>query len=402
MAFPEVRFRFVSNGSKSFETSGSGDLREVVSAVYSLGVAEAMLDLSTAWDREDASEAPYVWGLISSPSVDRASRAYISVFVNRRWVQNRMVVQAIEQAYHGFLADRRYPLAVVNLTVPYHELDVNIHPAKTEVRFTKSGQVFAAVQGAVRRALTSLSPVPMASQVSARPLSRFAAPATTTPFWPAELTRPASARTPLVEDSDGGTSPLTPKKALPALRPLGQVQSTYIVAEGPDGMYLIDQHAAHERVLFEHVRGEARSRGSASQSLLEPATLELELRHQEMLAAHRESIQMIGFEIESFGPGTYLLRRVPSLLDDGDPTAAFLDVLDLIDEGGGFESWEERAAYSVACHGAIRAGKVLTHDEMVELTRQLEDCTQPHTCPHGRPTMIHLSSAHMEREFGRR
>ena len=399
MAYPEVRFRLVSKASRRFETSGSGDLREVVAAVYSLDVADALLELSS-----DAGEGagPFVWGLIGPPSLDRASRAYVSVFVNRRWVQSRMVMQAIEQAYHGFMGERRYPLAVVNLAVPYHELDVNIHPAKTEVRFTKSGEAFRAVQGSVRRTLTALSPVPSPSAASRRHApSAGSADAMATPFWPDALRRP----TPVAGDDTVQGDPdssLTPKRALPVLRPLGQVQTTYIVADGPDGVYLIDQHAAHERVVFEQVREAARSRRSPSQALLEPATVDLSIRQQELLAEHQSALESVGFEMAAFGPESVILRRVPSLLNEGDPAAAFLDILDLIGEGREWESWEERAAYSIACHKAIRAGRVLSIDEIAELTRQLENCVQPHTCPHGRPTMIFMSTAHMEREFGRR
>jgi DNA mismatch repair protein MutL len=194
---------------------------------------------------------------------------------------------------------------------------------------------------------------------------------------------------------------MVPKDALPMLRVLGQVQTTYIAAEGPDGMYLIDQHAAHERVMFERVRAEAVARNPRVQSLLEPAMMQLNTEQQELLETQTEIVGALGFAVEPFGGDTFLIRGVPSLLGEGDPAGALVDILDLMAEGGGFESWEERAAYSIACHSAIRAGKVLTHQEMMELIRQLENCDQPNTCPHGRPTMIHLSLSHLEREFGR-
>jgi DNA mismatch repair protein MutL len=179
------------------------------------------------------------------------------------------------------------------------------------------------------------------------------------------------------------------------------MQNTYVVAEGPDGIYLIDQHAAHERVVFERVRADAVSRTPCVQTLLEPSTLELEPRHLELVETQADAISGTGFLVEQFGGLSVLVRGVPAGLESGDPAAALVDVLDLMAEGGGFETWEERAAYSVACHTSIRAGKTLTFDEMSELARQLEDCAQPNTCPHGRPTMVHLSSGQLEREFGR-
>ena len=195
--------------------------------------------------------------------------------------------------------------------------------------------------------------------------------------------------------------PILPMDALPVLRVLGQVRTTYSAAEGPDGVYLIDQHAAHERVLFERVREESLSVGSEVQSLMEPATVDLEPRQAEVVESNLELLTTMGFRVEPFGTDSYVLRAVPRLMSSGDPGRGFVEMLDLMADGGGFESWEERAAYSIACHGAIRAGKTLTEEEMSELARQLEACQQPHTCPHGRPTMIHLSSARLEREFGR-
>ena len=167
-------------------------------------------------------------------------------------------------------------------------------------------------------------------------------------------------------------------------------------------MYLIDQHAAHERVLFETIKDAARTGSPSIQGLMEPATVDLTPEQIEIVEAHRASVNGLGFEFEEFGGTTFMLRGVPALLVSEDPPGALRDVLDLMAEGGGYESWEERAAYSLACHGAIRAGKVLTIRETEELVRQLEQCSQPHTCPHGRPTMIHLSAARLEEEFGRR
>ena len=405
LAYPEVRFQLVVEGSTSLSSSGSGDLREAVASVYGREVAEAMLELAPVSQAVEGA-GPLVWGMVSAPSLHRANRSYISFFVNRRWVLSPMLGKAVEQAYHGFLMERRHPLAAINLTVPYGELDVNMHPAKTEVRFGREGQVFSLVQQAVRSALTVHSPVP---EISHRPGARPGVEGDTrtqrSPFWPGQPSSGTTAPTasePHAWPVSSADAALTPKSALPVLRALGQVQNTYIVAEGPDGMYLIDQHAAHERVLFEKVQREAESRVPGVQTLLELATVELDARRQELVETQRELIEGVGFHVDAFGGRTYILRSVPELLREADPSQTFLEVLDLMAEGGGFESWEERAAYSIACHGAIRAGKSLTHEEMSELTRRLEECRQPHTCPHGRPTMIHLSSGRLDREFGRR
>ena len=232
------------------------------------------------------------------------------------------------------------------------------------------------------------------------PFDRPAAPAANAPP-PAPPPTPQGHDDAAPADHEGPPSRV-PKRALPVLRVLGQVQNTYIAAEGPDGIYLIDQHAAHERVVFERVRAEAVARTPQVQSLLEPSLVELDPGQRELVESHGDAVASLGFAMEPFGGGAFLLRGVPGLLGVGDPATALLEVLDLMAEGGGFESWEERAAYSVACHSSIRAGKTLTFEEMSELARQLEECEQPNTCPHGRPTMVHLSSGQLEREFGRR
>ena len=424
MAYPEVAFELRADRGRPFATPGGGDLRDAVSAVHGRRVAEAMLELDPEGD--DLAQ-PAVSGLIGPPTLDRANRTYISLFVNRRWVQNRSISYAIEQSYHGFMAERRYPVAVLNISVPYDDVDVNAHPAKAEIRFKRENQVFGAVQRAVRKTLTDHAPVP---EISHRAVNRSDAPAypqsarahDPAAFWPTAPfsasrgthgrpgSSPASHQTMdlghfLAPRDSAETAPpppsVTPGKALPVLRVLGQIGNTYVVAEGPDGVYMIDQHAAHERVMFEKVRAQAASGAPDIQSLLEPAVVELDARKMELILTQSEAISGMGFVLEPFGESAVILRGVPALLNESDQAAALLDVLDLMADGGGFETWEERAAYSIACHGAIRAGKVLSPEEMRELVTQLEACAQPNTCPHGRPTMIHMSSGQLEREFGR-
>ena len=413
LSYPAVRFNLRVEDSEALASTGSGDTREAVAAVYGADVAEAMLELTPA-SPADGGRGPRVSGMIAPGSVSRANRNQVTIFVNGRWIQNRMLNYALQEAYHGFLPERRYPVAVVEIALPYGDVDVNVHPGKSEVRFRHEGSVFAALQQAVRQTLTAHSPVPELGAATV-PRPAPAQPAVEHSFWPvgppgapvggAPEPQPAGA-VGGHEGHDFGPVPaapsLAPSAALPSLRVLGQVQSTYIAAEGPDGVYLVDQHAAHERVLFERVKAEALAGSPEVQGLMEPVTLALDHRQTELLETHGDLVRQMGFQVEPFGGGTYILRGVSALVAEGDPARSFLDVLDLMAEGGGFESWEERAAYSIACHGAIRAGKTLTHEEMAELGRQLEACEQPHTCPHGRPTMIHMSSARLEREFGRR
>jgi DNA mismatch repair protein MutL len=188
--------------------------------------------------------------------------------------------------------------------------------------------------------------------------------------------------------------------SLPVLRVLGQLNSSYIVAEGPDGLYLIDQHAAHERVLFDRIERQRSQKEIEVQGLLEPMTLEVSPQQEAVLRSRHEELAEFGFSIEPFGDRTFLVRALPALLHDRDWVGMLRELLDSFIQGGGGD-WVEVVTQSMACHGAVRAGQTLSDAEMRELVRQLEQTITPHTCPHGRPTMIHLGYSQLKREFGR-
>ena len=390
LACPDVAFRLKVDGRNSLSTPGHGSLIDTISAVYSVEVAQGLLEASFELEEEGYSAS----GFVAGPSVHRANRTYITFFVNRRWIQSRLLSYALEEAYQGFLPQKRYPVAVLNLAVPPQELDVNVHPAKREVRFRQENRAFSVVQRAVRSALVTDSPIPIMSlpgeQSFAGPASAYQSYLTASPFTHGPST------------TTGGPEGGGPRIKLPYLRIMGQIQNTYVVAEGPDGLYLLDQHAAHERVVFERIRRESQKRSGQAQPLLEPEPVDLTAAQQEILRESEGELQQYGFLFEAFGERSYLLRAVPAVASRTDPSTALLEVLDLLSSQGGLTEQDQGVAASIACHSAIRAGKTLTVQEMEELARQLEETPNPHTCPHGRPTMIHLSAHHLEREFGRR
>jgi DNA mismatch repair protein MutL len=390
LAYPAVRFSLSVDGRSSLLTDGNGDLRDAVAAVYGNEVASAMLPL------RPGEGAVAVEGLTAAPQVSRAGRGYVSLFVNGRWVQSRRLAYAVEEAYRGMLMVGRYPLAVLHLRLPFEEVDVNVHPAKAEVRFRDESAVFGAVQRAVRAALLELAPVPVASAAGATlPLE---AQPSAPPLW--EHARELERRR--AEAAPGQPpGPATPADALPALRVIGQLGGTYVIAEGPQGMYLIDQHAAHERVLYERFCRRRLEASPELQALLEPLALDLPPPQRALLGEHEALLREHGFDLEPFGQGSYLVRALPASLAAADPRQAVASFLDLmIEEGEGDR--RDRVAMSLACHGAIRAGKTLSQDEMRELVDLLERSEAPNTCPHGRPTMIHMSADLLARQFGRR
>jgi len=388
LAFPEVKFALFIDGKASLRTPGSGRLIDSIIEVYGLEIARNMLEIKDkGWEGETVS-SPVVTGMVGSPAISRSSRDYLSLFVNRRWTNSRLLAWAVEEAYHGLLMSGKHPVAVINISLSPKEVDVNIHPTKSEVKFQNEHAVFSAVQRAVRRTLIELTPVPKIEEVA----TAYGAP----PVPRREL--PLSAEAESIITPPLPLAPQTLAITLPALRILGQLTSSYIIAEGPDGLYLIDQHAAHERILFERLKDQQSRQEIEVQGLLQPVTFEVSPKQEVVLKCRCEDLAQFGFSIEPFGDRTFLVRAVPALLANKDWAEM---VRELLDSGGERGDWGERIAISIACHGAVKAGQVLTDDEMRQLVRQLEQITMPHTCPHGRPTMIRLSLGQLRKGFSR-
>ena len=384
LAFPEVKFTLFIDGRTALRTPGSGHLIDSVIEVYGVEVAQNMLEIRDG-EWESRTIYPRITGMVGSPVVSRSNRACLSFFINRRWVNSRLLTWAVEEAYHRLLPQGKHPITIINISLPHQQVDINVHPTKTEVKFQNEHMVFTTVQKAVRRALIELMPVPKIEAIVTTYVS------TPQPRQPA-LTSPSANLT-----TSPPVAPQTPAVALPVLRILGQLSSSYIIAEGPDGLYLIDQHAAHERVLFEKVKHQRSRQEIEVQGLLEPVTFEVNPKQEEVLKSHYQNLAEFGFSIEPFGDRTYLVRAVPVLLYNKDWPGMMRQLLDSLSGG----DWAESIAVSIACHSAVTAGQALTDGEMRELIRQLEQTAIPHTCPHGRPTMIRLSSGQLEREFAR-
>lgn len=385
MAFPNVKIFLTVDGKKVLNTPGTGDVRDALVEVYGLKTAQAMLEIKG--NNEGGRLVPQVDGYVSPPSISRANRSYMSFFVNRRWIQSRLLARALEKAYEGLLMRGKFPVSVVNLTLPTGWVDVNVHPTKKEVRFNQESAIFNTVHGAVRRVLTEQKSVP-----EYRSYHYVLSDTGQLPRIPWKLAE-SPAPVPLIND-------IVPK-GMPILRILGQLASTYVITEGPDGLYLIDQHAAHERILFERIFTQKQQRKLEIQPLLEPQSIELDVKQEEILRANWELVTEFGFTVEPFGDRTFLLRAAPALLGGVRLGEALKEVLDSLREQVSINKIEEKIAISLACHNAIRAGKNLSHEEMVSLIQELEKTDLPRTCPHGRPTMVHISSRRLESEFGR-
>jgi len=400
MAFPEVRFSLSIDGRVTLQAPGSGELRDVLVEVYGVKAAEAMIPVGDA----DST----IRGFVSPPFISRSSRAYLSFFVNRRFVNSRILSRAAIDAYKGLLMVGKYPIVVLNVTVPHHDIDVNVHPSKMEVKFRDDQGVFTAVQRAVRAALVEETAVPRISR-HPRPVEGPAIPGVHKPMSREDAQSAGTMQTGLFRgsaavgspDAGAATARSESTSRLPILRVLGQLAATYIIAEGPDGLYLIDQHAAHERVLFEKVRRQRAGMVVEVQGMLDPLTLEVTPRQERIIEASGDMLSSYGFDLEPFGQRVYRLRAVPSVLGEGEIMRAVAEILDCLSEERDAEGREDKIAATIACHSAVRAGQVLNAEEISKLVNDLERSASPQTCPHGRPTMIRFTSSQLEREFGR-
>jgi DNA mismatch repair protein MutL len=542
LAYPEIRFNVFSEGRQIFVTPGDGQLSSVLVEVYGLQIAEQMIPVQTEGQPDDPTY-PVITGYTSRPAAYKSNRQHISFFVNRRWVLSRMLTSAVEGAYHSLLLTGRHPIAVINIQIDPSVLDVNVHPAKTEIRFLKERRVYAAILRGVRAALLdepgmprwqpdqttdTSDPVSQARQSQAdkddlgsldsdnldideetgevyQTGGRLATtdtsngaqsipgdnpwmtvteeetgtkppmlgrlwqshihthePATTQPTTSsarrntrtteqhssqdADTTSEMSAleqmwsqrQTSRAEDGQvasaevqaqknpqphpqqasmlnvvepevvHGPDTVDPQAArhLPKLRVVGQVAQSYIVTEGEGGMYLIDQHAAHERILLERMVATLKARTPMSQLLLTPIQLELAPNELESIEEHQQQLEQLGFKFASDDAAATLeVHAVPSVLVKQMNAHSLHELMidfTSAESLGDTETWEERALANVACKAAIKANYFLTVSEMREMLEQLEQTQAPYSCCHGRPTMVHFGLSALSRAFERR
>ena len=396
MAYPHIRWALSQDGSPEFRSTGNGNRPEILQALFGTQESKSLMPLNFS------EKNLAINGFISDLSLTRSNRKDITLFVNGRWVHDPTLTAAVIKAYNTMLMVGRYPVVVLFLEIPTHLVDVNVHPTKAEVRFRDQDHVFSGVQRAIRRGLLAYTPIPDLNSLNL--WGRQTPTTIPTSFNEKWQVQPAE-QTQLQDDENAITpqqQPL-PGTHLPLLRLIGQVASTYLVAEGPDGLYLIDQHAAHERVLFDQMMAQYHASMIPSQKFIDAVPVELSPEKAGILEANLEIMSSLGFEIEPFGPNTFLIRSIPMIVDRGDPKDAILAVVNAFEEDETPLEHEAQARIAArVCKGmAVKGGQTLSEAEQRNLLLNLEASQSPRTCPHGRPTMIHLSANLLERQFGR-
>jgi len=369
---PQISFKLKSDGKEILSSIGSGNLLEAIASIYGTDMAKAMLEVRDA----------KIHGYITQPVITKSDRYGESFFVNGRFVRNALLSRALEDAYRTLIPGGKYPIAVIFVEVDPAEIDVNVHPTKREVKFSKPDVVMRAITSAASKALSGAG-------VEAQSKSYGGTWAPPAESWKPEMIKifeETASESPVVHEQTGT---------------IFQLSLTYIILAKGEDLVMIDQHAAHERIMYEKIKNNA---VAGTQNLLVPKTLEIEQKEFALISDNLEEISQLGFDIEVFGKNTVIVRGIPAALTIQNIDTAISEILSELSSSFKIKSIEERREAiwkMMACKSAVKAGDKLSYIEMDGLIKELYATSNPTTCPHGRPTLVRISRSDMEKMFSR-
>jgi DNA mismatch repair protein MutL len=419
---PKVAVRYTVNGEQKIDTSGNGSLRDVIYQIYGREIAGELVPVEGY--EEDSEKGIQIRGLTALPVVSRGNRNFENYYVNGRYVKSRILMKAIEDGYGNKLMQHQYPFTVLFLTIDGRKVDVNVHPAKMEVRFSDEQGVYEAVRHAVEGALKRREMIVKASLEESGKKEERKTPLTAKapePFEKKARERigqaerkktpeaeiPARKETPETEgfryEQQEMPTGFLKEKAKSDRRIIGQAFSTYWIVEYQQNLFIIDQHAAHEKVLYERLMKEYRNRSVSSQGVSPPMIVSLDIREEMLLKTHLDAFRNLGFEIEPFGGREYAVSAVPYQLSAIDSKELFRGMLDHLEDTQkieGLDLYTHRVA-TEACKAAVKGNGALSQMEAEKLIDELLELDDPYHCPHGRPTIISLSRTELEKKFKR-
>ena len=412
ISHPEIAFKLINNNKSSLATPGRGDLKETLQSLYGASVGQSLLPLE--FEDEDIK----LWGFVSKPSAIRSSRSWQTFIVNGRIIASRAIAKAIDNAYHALIPKSGYPLIALNIEVPQHTIDVNVHPQKTEMKFEDESRIFKAVYKAVLDAVRPKGQVGQLGQLAAQAdhvQQHVEKGLQELNFGQSVMNFPLREEKPAMTWQEGTTalaqdksvksvqSVVDEEEKLPTagMIPIGQVDDTYIIAQDEDSLYIVDQHAAHERVLFD--RFSAQAEHIPSQQLLVHLILDFSTHESQIIEENLELLAGLGFGLEPSGPNQFRLMEVPADVPSSQAEEFIREVLASMEELHRPTAAELRQAVlaTTACKAAIKAGFKLNYRQMEILLQELNDTAMPYTCPHGRPTIIKFSSDELAKMFKR-
>ncbi|RKQ37556.1 DNA mismatch repair endonuclease MutL [Oceanobacillus halophilus] len=438
LSHPNIRFEATHNGKGLFKTAGTGDMLQVISQVYGMNVAKNMLPIKHK--TLDFS----IEGYIAKPEVTRASRNYISTIINGRYIKSIPLSQAIIRGYHTLLPIGRSPIVVLSIKMDPILVDVNVHPTKLEVRFSKDKELFSELEELIRNKFRELTLIPemetqkpKAKEKSYQHMMNFESStvvnepslmntaenketathdiqtAATNYSSLSEPIQPTSSITEPMDENEEVSNKQEETKTIefansssqriPAMYPIGQLQGTYILAQNENGLYMVDQHAAQERIKYEFFRDKLGKPPKESQELLLPMTFEFSKQESIFIDKYKEEMEKVGLFFEEFGNQTYVIRSHPNWFPNGFEEEVIREMVEQImnEERINIESIREDAAILMSCKRSIKANHYLNNDEMLRLLEDLRNTTDPFTCPHGRPIIVHFSTYELEKMFKR-
>ncbi len=387
---PTVGFALTHGGRAVFSAPPTSDLRDRIAQLYGAQIGRQMIPISAEKD------GITVRGYVSSPDVKRGNRRDQILAVNGRAVDDRGLSYVLQSAYRGILRPGVFPLAVIEIGIPYEQVDVNIHPRKLEVRLARRRAVQDLLDRALKQALSSRYVVPTMSTDVSQPQVRVPTGSSSPPQL--DLRRETLVRQ--------GDSQAQKVRVRSDRRAIGQLQQTYILVESPDGLEIVDQHIAHERILYERLFHEVQEGEVSQQRFLLPVRVEVPFESANVLNAQKETLARMGIDIDDFGGGTFLIRGYPSLLVKTQVQYGFQELLervvDALEQGVKLkETLFDHIAAELACAAAIKAGDRLSLDEQQELIDRLLTMENPYTCPHGRPIIFAISRHDLDKRFKR-
>ena len=412
ISHPEIAFKLINNNKSSLATPGRGDLKETLQSLYGASVGQSLLPLE--FEDEDIK----LWGFVSKPSAIRSSRSWQTFIVNGRIIASRAIAKAIDNAYHALIPKSGYPLIALNIEVPQHTIDVNVHPQKTEMKFEDESRIFKAVYKAVLDAVRPKGQVGQLGQLAAQAdhvQQHVEKGLQELNFGQSVMNFPLREEKPAMTWQEG-TIALAQDKSVKSVQsvvdeeeklptagmiPIGQVDDTYIIAQDGDSLYIVDQHAAHERVLFDRLSAQAEH--IPSQQLLVHLILDFSTHESQIIEENLELLAGLGFGLEPSGPNQFRLMEVPADVPSSQAEEFIREVLASMEELHRPTAAELRQAVlaTTACKAAIKAGFKLNYRQMEILLQELNDTAMPYTCPHGRPTIIKFSSDELAKMFKR-
>lgn len=420
LSYPEIRFVLTNNDKVLLKTDGSGRLLKVINDIYGLSVTKKMIEI------KNENEDYQISGYISYPELQKSNKNAITLLVNGRVIRNLDIIRYITDSYHTYIPQDRYPIVVMKIDVDPILVDVNVHPTKMDIKFSKMDTLKDLITKTITSKLESLTLIPDAILETMVDENRTRISTVYTPdrfqefdenkkeeefqeFEKMTLTfETQEETTPYQKNSieDNNTTSVTTevkKERIKKMYPVGLVHGTYIIAENEDGMYIIDQHAANERVNYEYYLREMSNPKPITMDLLVPITLELTSNEYIILKEHFDILDQLGIGYEEFGFQTLLIRSVPVWLTKSNIEVALRKIFDIITVREDFrlDRYLDHIAATVACRASIKANDHIELSSMEVLLERLRSCENPFTCPHGRPTIITYSKYDLEKLFKR-